>query len=223
MIFSKLLAAATMATAMCASAAVAQADGLAAGMTGRYVQSRTWLINGLASAIPFIGYGFSDLQKKIPGSELFSYISPVEGSMVIQPKVLSEIRAAYRANPDIQINLIGISYGANLITRMAGKLNREGIPISYLGVLDGLPLADVTPNVRRVDNFTCTYPGCLRDKVRLTRDNDVTIEHAFKFASTHIALGDNKTVHDRILHQIATYPLDVTGAGYDLAYTASTQ
>lgn len=187
------------------------------------VESKTYLINGLASAVPFIGYGFANLQDKIPGSELYSYISPVEGSTVIQAKIMSDIRQAFRRNPNVEINLIGISYGANLITRMAGQLDKEGIPVSYLGVLDGLPLAPVTPNVRRVDNFTCTIPGCLRDKVRLTRGNGVTIHHAFKYNSTHIALGDNDQVHQRILHQISTYPLNVANPTLDYAYTASTQ
>lgn len=187
------------------------------------VESKTYLINGLVSAVPFIGYGFANLQKKIPGAELYSYMSPVEGSAVVQTKILADIRKAYRRNPNVEINLIGISYGANLITRMAATLEKEGIAISYLGVVDGLPLASVTPNVRRVDNFYCTVPGCLADKIRLTRDNDVTIRHAFKYNTTHIALGDNEEMHRRILHQISTYPLNVAGPSLDYAYTASTE
>ncbi len=182
--------------------------------------TRTYLINGLASAIPFIGYGFHSLQDKIPGAELYSYMSPVEGAAIIQPKIMSDIRKAWKRDPSVEINLIGISFGANLITRMAAQLNKEGIPVSYLGVVDGLPLVAVTPNVRRVDNFTCTIPGCLADKVRLTRGNDLTIANAFKFTTTHIALGGNEEMHQRILHQIASYPLNF-GPSLDLAYTAT--
>ncbi|MCG6858196.1 MAG: hypothetical protein LJE67_09020 [Salaquimonas sp.] len=214
MVLRKLCGAAAMVAAMWASVANAQ--------PASYVQSKTYLINGLASAVPFIGYGFTNLQKKIPGAELYSYISPVEGSMVIEPKIMADIRRQYRANPDIEINLIGISYGANLITRMVQQLDKEGIPVSYLGVLDGLPLAKVTPNVRRVDNFICNFPGCLRDKVRLTRGNDNTIQANFNYNTSHIALGNNEEVHTRILHQIASYPLNVAG-DLDYAYTASTQ
>lgn len=203
------------ASAIPASVTPARAQGV--------VESKTWLINGLVSAVPFVGYGFSNLQKKIPGAQLFSYMSPVEGSTVIQGKVLSEVRKAYRRNPNVEINLIGISYGANLITWMAAELEKDGIPISYLGVVDGLPLGSIPSNVRRVDNFTCTVPGCLADKIRLKRGNDVTIKNAFRFNTTHIALGDNEVMHNRVLHQISTYPLNVANPTLDLAYTASTE
>lgn len=187
------------------------------------IEQKTYLINGLASAVPFIGYGFANLQKKIPGAELYSYISPVEGSTMVQPKILSDIRKAWRRNPKVEINLIGISYGANLITRMGAQLEREGIQISYMGVIDGLPLAPVTANVRRVDNFTCHSLGCLRDKVRLAKGNSVTITNAFDYPATHIAMGDHRDVHQRILHQITTVPLNVAGPELDLAYTATTR
>jgi hypothetical protein len=187
------------------------------------VEQKTFLINGLASAVPFIGYGFTNLQKKIPGAELYSYLSPIEGTTIIQPKIMSEIRAAVKRNPDVEINLIGISYGANMITWMSADLADEGIQISYMGVIDGLPLGNVPPNVRRVDNFTCRLPGCLRDKVRLTKGNNITIANAFDFTSTHIDMGNNPVVHQRILHQITTVPLNVAEPSLDMGYTASTE
>jgi hypothetical protein len=198
---------------------------LSAGFSNAHAQAveqKTYLINGLASAVPFIGYGFSNLQKKIPGSELYSYISPIEGSTIIQPRIMSDIRKAWKRNPAVEINLIGISYGANLITRMGAQLEDEGIQVSYMGVIDGLPLGNVTPNVRRVDNFTCRLPGCLRDKVRLTKGNSITIANAFDFTTTHIAMGDNPEVHQRILHQITTVPMNIAEPMLDLGYTAST-
>ena len=192
-------------------------------VTARAVEQKTYLINGLASAIPFIGYGFSNLQKKIPGAVLYSYLSPVEGSTIIQPKILNDIRKAVKRNPDVEINLIGISYGANLITRMGADLADEGIKISYMGVIDGLPLGNVTSNVRRVDNFTCRLPGCLRDRVRLTKGNNITIANAFDYTATHIDMGNHPEVHQRILHQITTVPLNIAEPSLDMAFTASTQ
>lgn len=186
------------------------------------VEQRTFLINGLASAVPFIGYGFANLKDRIPGAKLYSYLSPVEGQAVIRPRIMAEIRAAHKRNPNVEINLIGISYGANLITRMGADLERDGIQVSYMGLLDGLPLARVTSNVRRVDNFICNLPGCLRDKVRLSRGNDLTIHHHFAYTTTHIALGNNNDVHQRILHQITTTPFNVAGPSY-LAYSNSNQ
>lgn len=199
------------------------AFGMALPAKARAVEQKTYLINGLASAVPFIGYGFTNLKKKIPGAQLYSYISPVEGSTIIQPKIMNEIRAAVKRNPDIEINLIGISYGANMITWMSADLADEGIQISYMGVIDGLPLGTVPPNVRRVDNFTCRLPGCLRDRVRLTKGNNITIANAFDFTATHIDMGNHPKVHERILHQITTVPLNIAEPSLDMSFTASTE
>ncbi len=176
------------------------------------VKSQTILINGFASAVPFIGYGMKNLQERIPGSQLYSYVGPVEGWTVIAPKVIGDIRNAYRNNPATEFNLIGVSFGANLMTRIVAELDKSGIPISYLGIIDGLPLSPVTPNVRRVDNFTCTAVGCLKDKVELTAGNDLTIQNAFKYDTTHIELPNKAEVQQRILQQIASYPLDMEDA-----------
>jgi len=153
------------------------------------------------------------LQERIPGSELYSYIGPVEGWSLIAPKVIDDIRKAYREDSETEFNLIGVSFGANLLTRIVAILNKDGIPISYLGILDGLPLAPITPNVRRVDNFTCTKVGCLRDKVELTAGNDITIHNSFKYDTTHIKLPSKAEVQQRILRQISSYPLDIVNAG----------
>ena len=174
-------------------------------------ESKTILINGFGSAASFIGFGFRNLQKKIAGAELYSYVGPMEGWTIIAPKVLRDVRSAYRKNPKTEINLIGVSFGANLLTRIVAKLHKENIPVSYLGILDGYPLTPVTPNVRRVDNFTCTAIGCLKDKVKLTAGNDVTIHYAFKYNTTHIKLPDKFEVQRRILRQIGSYHLELGG------------
>jgi len=174
-------------------------------------QSKTILINGFGSAASFIGFGFRNLQKKISGAELYSYVGPMEGWTIIAPKVLRDVRTAYRKNPNVAINLIGVSFGANLLTRIVAKLHKENIPVSYLGILDGYPLTPVTPNVRRVDNFTCTAIGCLKDEVELSAGNDVTIHYAFKYNTTHIKLPDKFEVQRRILRQIGSYHLELGG------------
>jgi hypothetical protein len=171
--------------------------------------SMTILIDGFASASPLIGYGLRNLKKKIPDAQLYSYVGAVEGWTYIAPKVVRDVRNAYRHDPDIEINLIGASFGANLLTRIVAKLDESDIPISYLGIIDGLPLTPIPPNVRRVDNFTCSLIGCLRDKIELTVGNDTTISSSFDFATTHVAISNLDEVQRRILHQISTYPLDV--------------
>lgn len=171
--------------------------------------SLTILINGFGSTVPFIGYGFENLKDKIPGAQLYSYVGAVEGWTYIAPKVLKDVRAAYRYNPGIEINLVGVSFGANLLTRIVARLNKDGIPVNYLGLIDGLPLTPVTPNVRRVDNFTCSLIGCLGDRVKLTRDNHLTIVHSFNYKVAHIELPNTAEIQQRILHQITSTPVDV--------------
>ncbi|MCF6321391.1 MAG: hypothetical protein L3J32_06435 [Rhizobiaceae bacterium] len=169
------------------------------------VQSKTYLINGLASAIPFIGFGMANLKKKIPGARLFSYVSPIEGTTVIQPLITREIRKLYKQNPNILINLIGISYGASMVTSISASLARDNIPVNYLGVVDGRPLTKIYPNVRRVDNFTCTFIDCIGARLRMASGNQSTQKVAFKFRSTHIALGNNTDLHTRVIQQISAY------------------
>jgi len=165
---------------------------------------KTYLINGLASAVPFIGYGFTNLSKKIEGGRLFSYITPVEGSLQAAPAVMKDILAAHAQNPDVEINLIGISYGANLVSRIAIKLNKKNIPVHYLGTIEGTHLKRIPPNVRTADNFTCTYLDCTRAPARLARGNRITQLNNYKFKSSHIPLGNNREMHDQVLRRIAT-------------------
>ncbi|MGI9401938.1 MAG: hypothetical protein ACR2O0_11835 [Rhizobiaceae bacterium] len=171
--------------------------------------SLTILIDGFASASPLIGYGLRNLRKKIPDAQLYSYVGAVEGWTYIAPKVIRDVEKAYRRDPDIEINLIGVSFGANLLTRIVAKLDERGVPVSYLGIIDGLPLTPITPNVRRVDNFTCSLAGCLRDKIELTKNNYSTIANAFDYKTTHIRISNHSEVQQRILHQISTFPLDL--------------
>lgn len=170
------------------------------------VQSRvqkTYLINGLASAVPFIGYGFNNLSKKIEGGRLFSYITPIEGSLQAAPAVMKDILAAHARNPDVEINLIGISYGANLVSRIATKLHKKNIQVHYLGTIEGTHLKRIPPNVRTADNFTCTHLDCTRARARLARGNRITQLNSYKFNSSHIPLGNNREMHDQVLRRIA--------------------
>ncbi|MCB1384521.1 MAG: hypothetical protein KDJ29_14900 [Hyphomicrobiales bacterium] len=172
---------------------------------------RTYLVNGLASVMPFIGYGFANLKAKLGDAKHYSYATPVEGRLVVQPLVLSEIRREFARDPSVQINLVGISYGGNIVTSLAAELYSEGIPVNYLGVLDGPVLAAIPPNVHRVDNFICRIPGCIGSKVRLTKGNNVTLHTEFKYTTTHVGLGDFAKVHNRIIGQLTAYPMLVAG------------
>ncbi len=184
---------------------------------------QTYLVNGLASVMPFVGYGFENLKGKLSRAKNYDYVTPVEGRMVIQPMVLSEIKRQHAKDPSVLINLVGISYGANIVTNLAGQLNKAGIPVNYLAVLDGPMPARITPNVHRVDNFVCRQVGCIGQKVRLTRGNKTTLHTEFKMRSTHIALADNRKVHNRIIGQLTAYPMLIAGNPIDTMTTGSIQ
>lgn len=163
---------------------------------------KTYLINGLASNVKSIGYGFTNLSKKIPDVTLHNYASFVESSTVIRTKVIREIKAAYEADPTIEINLIGISFGANIVTWIAQELNRKDIPIHYLATLEGPAMAPIYDNVRLADNFSCTGASCFRTSSKLAWKNKKTDFSSFKIKVGHIGLADHPEVHARVLSQI---------------------
>lgn len=164
--------------------------------------ARTYIVNGLVSAVPFIGYGMNNLGKKIPGSKVFSYITSIEGNNIIKPNILSDIEARYKRNPNEPINLIGISYGANMVTDIASILARKGIPVNYLGTIEGGSMKSIKPNVRRAHNFMCTGAECTKKRVGLAGGNSVTKLNQFTYKDGHIDLGNNKGVHSKIISGI---------------------
>lgn len=163
---------------------------------------RTYLVNGLVSAVPFIGYGMRNLAKKAPHAKLFSYMTSVEGDGVIRPGIIKDAAQAYAANPNVRINLIGISYGADMITRIAETLAGRGIPVNYMGIIDGTDLRPIRSNVRKVDNFICTNADCTQEPVRLAGGNTATVLQTIAIKSSHIPLGDNAQLHARVIAQI---------------------
>lgn len=167
---------------------------------------KTYLINGLASSVDSIGYGFTNLARKIPNSTLHNYTSFVESSTLIRTKVSKEIKAAYKADPNIEINLIGISFGANIVTWIAEELHRKDIPINYLATLEGPAMSRIHKNVRLADNFSCTGLSCFRTSSKLSWGNKETEFSKFKIKAGHIDLADHPQVHNRVIYQINRPP-----------------
>ena len=172
------------------------------GQTTGIASARTYIVNGLVSAVPFIGYGMNNLGKRIPGSKVFSYITSIEGNRVIKPGIIKDIEARHKSNPGEKINLIGISYGANLVSEIASELKKKNIPVNYLGIIEGTSLRPIPANVRKADNFICTGPECTKRRVRLAGGNSTTSLGQFTYDDGHIDLGNNKKVHSRIISRI---------------------
>jgi len=178
---------------------------------------KTYLINGLGSSVDTIGYGFTNLAKKIPNSTLHNYTSFVESSTLIRTKVSREIKAAYKANPNIEINLIGISFGANIVTWIAEELHRKDIPINYLATLEGPAMSRIHENVRLADNFSCTGLSCFRTSSKLSWGNKETEFSKFKIKAGHIDLANHPKVHNRVINQI-NRPLKILEAPQVLSF-----
>ncbi len=175
---------------------------LAISLISPQAKARTYIVNGLASAVPFIGYGMNNLGKKISGSKVFSYITSIEGNRIIKPNILKDIEARYKRNPNEPINLIGISYGANMVSDIANRLAKKGIPVNYLGIIEGTSLKSIKSNVRRAQNFICTAAECSKRRIGLASGNTVTKLNQFTYDDGHIDLGNNRGVHSKILSGI---------------------
>lgn len=167
---------------------------------------KTYLINGLASSVGSIGYGFTNLSKKIPGSVLHNYATFVESSTVIRAEVTRELKAAYRADPNVEINMIGISFGANIVTLIAADLDRAKIPVNYLVTMEGPAMVPIRDNVRKADNFSCTNLDCFRTSSKLMWGNKTTEFDSFKIKASHIPLANHPRVHERILSVLRERP-----------------
>ena len=192
-------------------AAAQQENVQVARFSGPDETHHSYFINGLASAIPEIGYGLRNLSENLGGKH-YSYLSPVESTGPIQILVLSDIRKRLRENPLAKINLIGISYGGNIATLIAQQLNLYKIPVNYLAILDAPAPVPINSNVHRVDNFYCRKIGCIGQRVQLAWGNKDTIKEEFKIKSGHIQLSATKTVETRITGQLSEIILDLDPA-----------
>jgi len=163
---------------------------------------KTYLINGLASSVSSIGYGFTNLSRKIRGSELHNYASFIESSTIIRSQVTKDIRAQYKKNPNVEINMIGISFGANIVTLIANDLHRHKIPVNYLVTMEGPAMVPIKDNVRKADHFRCTNLDCFKTKAKLSRSNKRTKFAIYNIKASHIPLADHRDVHAHIIRQI---------------------
>ncbi|GIL03231.1 MAG: hypothetical protein BroJett030_31300 [Alphaproteobacteria bacterium] len=172
-----------------AMAAAVLAATLTAAMPG-LAQAKTYLVNGILSATP-IGYGFKNLKQKIPNASLFLMVTGIEAGS-IRKTIANDIRKRYKANPDEQFSLAGISAGADVIVQVARDVAQDGIPIFYLGIVEGSGGA-LPPNVQNADNFICASAGPLCTRASFGGARTVPI------STGHIDMGNHPAVHDRII------------------------
>jgi hypothetical protein len=168
---------------------------IAAGLASApaMAHAATYLVNGILSATP-IGYGFKNLKKKLPSAKLFLMVTGWEAGS-IQNSIVTDIRARHASNPDEGFSLAGISAGADVVLKVARELASDGIPIHYLGVVESSG-GSVPANVANVDNFICTGGSCSK---RPLNTGPSTTMRVFRLDDGHINLGNNPTVHGRVI------------------------
>lgn len=159
---------------------------------------KVYLVNGLFSRA--LGYGLTNLSKKITYARHFKFAGGVSQAAI--NGIIEDATNAYKADPSTQISLIGISQGANAITNIAQALDRAGVQIHYLGVIEGGSLAPVPANVRKADNFICTGSDCARKPLRRAAGNDRTRIEVFNLNTGHVDSGNHPSMHSRVISQI---------------------
>ncbi|MFZ1816056.1 MAG: hypothetical protein WBO55_00075 [Rhizobiaceae bacterium] len=163
--------------------------GLAVTAPG-VAQAKTYLVNGILSATA-IGYGFKNLKKKIPGASLFLMVTGIEAGS-IRKTIAEDIRKRHAADPTEQFTLAGISAGANVVLQVARDVSGEGIPIHYLGIVEG-DGGSLPGNVGSADNFICAKRGALCNMANVAGARTIPID------TGHIDMGNHPTVHNRII------------------------
>lgn len=177
--------------------------------SGPDASHHSYFINGLASAIPSVGYGLRNLSRKLRGKH-YSYVTPLESTVPVPAIVVADIRKRVKQNPRAKINLVGVSYGGNIATIIAQQLNLYKIRVNYLAVIDAPAPVPITKNVHRVDNFYCRRIGCIGQNVRLAWGNRDTIRQEFKIRSGHVQLSAMPMVEERITGQLSEVAMDLT-------------
>ena len=157
------------------------------------VFAKTYLVNGILSATP-IGYGFKNLKNKLPSARLFLMVTGFEAGS-IRNTIIKDIRERHTANPGEKFSLAGISKGADVVVDVARALSREGIPIHYLGIVEGSG-GSVPSNVANADNFICSGGSCNRTRYSSSGGTNLRV---FDLKDGHINLGNNPTVHGRVI------------------------
>lgn len=160
---------------------------------------KVYLVNGIASTL--LGYGLTNLKKKIPYARHFKYTTTA-ATGTIKRGIINDAIRAYNADQSVKISLVGISYGARMVTEIASTLHSKGVPVHYLAVIEGKKLTSIKGNVAKADNVTCTGGTCARIRAKLASGNKRTRLGDLVVHTGHVASSDSPRVHSRVISQI---------------------
>ncbi|MCB1385274.1 MAG: hypothetical protein KDJ80_04985 [Nitratireductor sp.] len=159
---------------------------------------KVYLVNGLFSKA--FGYGLTNLSKKIPYARHFKFSGAVTSAAI--NGIIQDAARAYKNDPTTEISLVGISQGANAITRIAAALDKQGVRVHYVAAIEGGTMTPLPSNVTKADSFICNGGDCARKTVRLATGNTTTRTAVFELDAGHIASGNDARMHSRVISQI---------------------
>ena len=171
---------------------------LAVTVNAHAAQRKIYLVNGFLSAA--LGYGLRNLSKKISGERYFEFVGGIPAST--KNGIISDAARAYKKDPGTKIALVGISAGANAVTQIAAELGRLGVPVHYLGAIEGGSMTPIRSNVRLVDSFVCNGGTCSSNLAPRAAGNSQTRFRVIKLRSSHIGSADDPALHSRVISQI---------------------
>lgn len=149
-----------------------------------------YAINGWWGDLPFIGYGMNNLQKKVTG---YNVAFSRHAETMIKNTIIKNHKEGTLDRPLV---LVGHSLGGNAVIRIATALDKYGIDVDYMGVVDAPRPGPIPDNVRVVDNFLID-PQKNGVGRKLTRGNIVWLND-----TSHIRMGNDKRLHDQVLKRI---------------------
>ena len=159
---------------------------------------KIYLVNGLLSKL--LGYGLTNLSEKIPSARHFKFAGGVTRATI--DGIIADAARAYKADPTTRISLVGISQGGKAVATIAAALNKKGVKVHYLAVIEASSATKVYANVRKVDNFICSGASCSRSPVRLAPGNTTTRLKVFTLDTGHVDSGNHPTMHNRVISQV---------------------
>jgi len=159
---------------------------------------KIYLVNGLLSRV--LGYGLTNLSKKIPSARHFKFAGGVTQAAI--NGIIADATRAYKADSSTRISLVGISQGGSAVATIAKALNRNGVKVHYLAIIEASSNISVPSNVRKADNFICSGTSCLRNSVGRASGNSVTQVKTFTLDTGHVDSGNHPTMHNRVRAQV---------------------
>ena len=137
--------------------------------------------------------GMDDLRDKIRNTGIHAEVYRWQNAI----GALADIR---KRKPE-SVALLGHSMGALAAITTAAQLKREGIKVSYLGLIDiPGPVGTVPEGVMWAENFYSLFP--VYGLLPITKDQKAIVTNNHVFGQIHTTMDNSRKVHDAMMSAI---------------------